>query len=68
MGALFGSGLLSSTGLRSVALAGFAVTALALVAQLLEQRNGGGLRRGTPTRGIAREERRPPAVAAAPHR
>ena len=68
VGALFGSGLLSSTGLRSVALAGFAVTAVALVAQLLEQRNGGGLRRGTPTRGFAREERRPPAVAAAPHR
>jgi MFS transporter, DHA1 family, inner membrane transport protein len=67
VGALLGSGLLSSTGLRSVALAGFAVTALALVAQLLEHRNG-GLRRGTPTRGIAREERRPPAVAAAPHR
>jgi len=68
VGALLGSGLLTSTGLRSVALAGFAVTALALVAQLLEQRNGGGLRRGTPTRTITREERRPPAVAAAPHR
>ena len=68
VGALLGSGLLTTTGLRSVALAGFAVTALALVAQLLERRNGGGLRRGRPARNIAREEHRPLAVAAAPHR
>jgi MFS transporter, DHA1 family, inner membrane transport protein len=66
VGALLGSGLLATTGLRSVALAGFAVTALALVAQLLERRTAGGLRRGTPARDIAPREQRPPAVAAAP--
>jgi predicted MFS family arabinose efflux permease len=63
-GALLGSGLLTTTGLRSVALAGFAVTALALVAQLLERRTGGG--RVTPAHNIARAEQRAPAVAAAP--
>src|SRR6185503_1652381 len=65
VGALLGSGLLTTTGLRSIALAGFAVTAAALVAQLLERRSGGMLRRGTPARIIARSEQRPPAMAAA---
>ena len=42
MGALLGSRLLT-TGLRSIAIAGFAVATLALVAQLLEGRRGEGV-------------------------
>ena len=43
MGALLGSRLLTTTGLRSIAIAGFAVATLALVAQLLEGRRGEGV-------------------------
>ena len=63
MGALLGSGLLTTTGLRSVAIAGFAVAVLALVAQLLEGRKGFGPH---PTLDIAPEEQRTPAMTASP--
>jgi DHA1 family inner membrane transport protein len=64
VGALLGSGLLTTTGLRSVALAGFAATALALVTQLVEQRKGGGLRPRVVAPIATCEEQRTPAVAA----
>jgi DHA1 family inner membrane transport protein len=63
-GALLGSGLLTTTGLRSVALAGSAITALALVTQLLQGGpKGGGPRRAAPTSETAGDEARTPAAA-----
>lgn len=66
LGALLGSGLLTTTGLRGVALAGFVVAALALVAQLLEGPSGEAPNWGAPTLDLAREEQPTPALTASP--
>ena len=66
LGALLGSRLLTTTGLPSVAIAGFAVTAVALSAQLLEGRKGDERHRGKPTADTAANEQRTPAMTASP--
>jgi DHA1 family inner membrane transport protein len=63
LGALLGSGLLTTTGLRSTTLAGFTVAALALITQLLQAPRSSGRRPAIPVPETLWQEGSTPAVA-----